>query len=94
MLLYRVTNADVESAKPVAPYEPPKKIPSKKFGTHKAVIPGKPPSLEELFKRAFEALPQKVALNQYKLDPMLEKILYHGMYNSDYREQEECKYWT
>ena len=99
IFIYRVTNADVESVQPIAPYEPPKKVVNKKFGVRQSVIPGKPPSLDkssmdrldeslesldesldEFSKTAFEALPQKVGLDQYKLDPILEKILNHGMY--------------
>ena len=80
IFLYRVTNADVESVQPIAPYEPPKKVVNKKFGVRQAVIPGKPLSLDESSKMVFEALPQKVGLDQYKLDPLLEKILNHGMY--------------
>ena len=80
IFIYRVTNADVESVQPIAPYEPPKKVVDKKFGVRQAVIPGKPLSLDESSKTVFEALPQKVGLDQYKLDPILEKILNHGMY--------------
>ena len=82
IFIYRVTNADVESVQPIAPYEPPKKVVNKKFGVRQSVIPGKPPSLDESSKTVIEALPQKVGLDQYKLDPILEKILNHGMYKS------------
>ena len=80
IFLHRVTNADVESVQPIAPYEPPKKVVNKKFGVRQSVIPGKPPSLDESSKTVIENLPQKVGLDQYKLDPILEKILNHGMY--------------
>ena len=82
IFLHRVTNADVESVQPIAPYEPPKKVVNKKFGVRQAVIPGKPLSLDESSRMVFETLPQKVGLDQYKLDPLLEKILNHGMYKS------------
>ena len=42
IFLHRVTNADVESVQPIAPYEPPKKVVNKKFGVREKVIPGKP----------------------------------------------------
>ena len=77
--MYRVTNSDVESVQPTAQYEPPKPHRNRKMGGHTSVIPGKPLSSEGFSNKAFETLPQKVPLEIYKFDPLLEKILSHGM---------------
>ena len=82
MVFDRVTNSDVESVQPTAQYEPPTQVRNKKFGVHQSVIPGKLLSSEQFTNKVVENLPQKVPLEAYKLDPMLEKILSHGMYSS------------
>ena len=76
LIRYRVTNSDVEAVQPTSPYEPLKNVKIKRQSNHP--IRGKPLSFDESSNKAFETLPQKVALDAYKLDPTLEKILNRG----------------
>ena len=68
----------MESIKPTKPYEQPKAIKNRNWGGKQEPVPGKPLASNDKSFQANTMMSQKVNLEYYKLNPMIENILTHG----------------